>query len=710
MTLAGAGATEIADGIVDAPAYAYVAPAAFHASGPPTGQDVFDIRDFGAVADAGVNNQPMIQAAIQAAHDAGGGVVYIPPGTWGIAANPDGYGGVHVLDNVFLKGAGMGESVLRLVDGSSGDITGLVRSEWGVETTNWGLADFTIDGNQANTTGAVDGFFTGPQPGSTLTDKDIQVLRIEIENVSRYGFDPHERTERLSIRDCVAHDNAVDGFVLDYNIDAELTGNVAYANGRHGFNFVTTAQDILVSGNIAHDNGGAGFVVQRGSENIEGPHGITFQGGASFGNGLQGVLVQLADNVTVAGMDIYGNGREGVRIFGSSEVTVRGNTIHDNSQSQHDGYAEVGIAAYDDLVYGIVHPAENNLIQGNAITATGAVQARFGIEERAGDTAHNVVADNVISGTARGALALNGQDSYAVKLGTDGNDTLVGSSTQDHLVGGAGADSLTGGDGNDLLDGGDLADQLLGGKGDDALLGGAGNDQLGGNSGDDRLYGGAGADRLLGDAGNDRLDGGSGDDTVDGGSGDDRVLGSAGNDSLVGGSGFDTLDFSDAGQGIAVDLGARTATGAGSDQVSGFEAVVGSRFADVLAGDKNANVLAGGAGDDVVRGLGGADQLSGGEGRDVFLWGAARDVVDSGVHLGVDRITDFNVGEDVLSVGGLLGAATWTSIDDVVVVTDAAEGLLVAVKMGSAFQQVAVLEGVHGLTAAALLDGGMLLA
>ena len=586
MAVATAGATFTADGISDRPVYDFAPPAQFFAAGPPSGEGVFDIRDFGAVSGADVNNQPMIQAAINAAHEAGGGIVYIPPGTWGIAVNPDGYGSVHVLDNVFLKGAGMGESELRLMDGSSGDITGLVRSQWGVETTNWGIADFTIDGNKANTAGVVDGFFTGPQPGSTMTDKDIYVLRMEIENVSRYGFDPHEQTERLSIQDSVAHDNAVDGFVLDFTTNSELSGNSSYDNGRHGFNFVTTSSDVLLTNNVAHDNGGAGFVIQRGSENIEGPSGITLEGGASWGNGREGVLVQMASDVTISGMDIHDNGRSGVRIYGSSNVTVEGNAIHGNSQAQADGYSEVDIAAYDDTVYGGVHAASDNLVQGNTIDATGPVQARHGIDERAGDTANNTVVDNVISGTTRGALSLNGEGSYNQKLGTDASDTIVGSSTQDYLAGGAGADTMSGGDGHDLVEGGAGNDQALGGKGDDELYGGDGNDVLNGNSGQDILEGGAGSDQLIGDAGSDWLDGGLGDDTVSAGSGDDSVWADAGNDKLDGGSGFDTLDFSDVGGGVTVNLTAKTAVGAGSDTISSFEAVVGSGFADVLTGDK----------------------------------------------------------------------------------------------------------------------------
>ncbi len=712
MAVEAVGAIFLSDGMTASPDYGYTPPAFFFTEGAPPADHVIDIRSFGAVADPAVDNAAAIQAAIRTAHDAGGGIVYIPPGVWGVGISADGYGSIHLLDNVFLKGAGMGESSLRLLDGTTEDITGIVRTPWNEVTTNTGMADLSIDGNKTNTSGRVDGFFTGPKPGETIKDADIQLLRIEIHDVSRYGFDPHEQTERLSIKDSVAHDNGVDGFVLDFVTDSELTGNVSYDNGRHGFNFVTTSSDILLTNNVAHDNGGAGFVIQRGSEDIEASHGITLVGGAAHDNGREGVLIQMSHDVTVSQMEIHGNGREGIRIYGSSNVTVEGNQIFSNSQSAHDGYSDIGIRAYDDTVYGYLYEARDNLIQDNTITTDGAPSSRYGIEETAGGTGGSVLTGNVITGTVRGPLALAGDGSYALKPGTAADDIIIGSVTQDRLVGAEGSDTLSGQDGNDLLDGGIGNDNLIGGKGHDVLVGGDGDDSLNGNSGDDILDGGSGADLLLGDAGNDLLFGGDGDDNINGGSGNDTIIADAGNDVITGGSGFDTLDFTSAASAVVVDLKAKTAVGTatGSDSVTSIEAVLGSAFADRLSGDKNANVLSGGAGNDALRGLGGTDTLTGGAGNDSFLWGSARDVVDSGVHLGMDHITDFELGADQLDFKALVPDETWNDVNEVVSVTDDAAGAIVSVKIGGTFHQVVQLDGLHGVDAAGLLASGMILA
>jgi hypothetical protein len=106
------GAQFVADGITAHPAYDFAAPQFFLDNGPVPADQVFDIRAFGAVDDPAVDNSPMIQAAIQAASDAGGGVVYIPPGTWGVGLSSDGYGCVHLMNNVPER-AGTGEGRLR---------------------------------------------------------------------------------------------------------------------------------------------------------------------------------------------------------------------------------------------------------------------------------------------------------------------------------------------------------------------------------------------------------------------------------------------------------------------------------------------------------------------------------------------------------------------------------------------------------------------
>ena len=73
-----------------------------------------------------------------------------------------------------------------------------------------------------------------------------------------------------------------------------------------------------------------------------------------------------------------------------------------------------------------------------------------------------------------------------VKIGTFGNDLLLGSNGADTLQGSFGDDTLRGFKGSDVLVGGGDDDTLEGGKGSDSLYGDAGDDHLDGGSGVDK--------------------------------------------------------------------------------------------------------------------------------------------------------------------------------------------------------------------------------
>jgi Ca2+-binding RTX toxin-like protein len=200
-------------------------------------------------------------------------------------------------------------------------------------------------------------------------------------------------------------------------------------------------------------------------------------------------------------------------------------------------------------------------------------------------------------------------------IGTPFADTLLGSPGDNVINGGGGDDLIRAGTGNDTIIGGggnDTADFGGAAGGVDADLGtgtatGEGTDSL---TGIENLTGSSYADRLSGDATNNVLNGGPGDDVLDG---------RGGQDSLIGGGGTDTADYSDAPNGVTVDLAAGTASGWGLDALSAIANVTGSPYADQITGDGNANALSGGGGDDVITGGDGGDTVAGGLGNDTLL-------------------------------------------------------------------------------------------
>ncbi len=140
---------------------------------------------------------------------------------------------------------------------------------------------------------------------------------------------------------------------------------------------------------------------------------------------------------------------------------------------------------------------------------------------------------------------------------------------------------LIGSRGNDVIAGSVGVDLIRSGGGNDRIRGYGGADLVDGGAGNDIIDGGPGADRLLGGAGTDRLDGAGGDDWLDGGKGTDACDGGPGTDWLPScnerhktrGSIFVTRNtklkgphkgrFEIGKDGVTLDCGGHTVTGAG---------------------------------------------------------------------------------------------------------------------------------------------------
>ncbi|MEB3356695.1 MAG: Ig-like domain-containing protein [Synechococcales bacterium] len=174
------------------------------------------------------------------------------------------------------------------------------------------------------------------------------------------------------------------------------------------------------------------------------------------------------------------------------------------------------------------------------------------------------------------------------------------------------------------------------------LKGGKGNDTFRGSDRNDRMAGKGGHDKFLGRAGRDRINGGGGND---------QAFGQDGNDRLLGRSGTDLLDG-----------------GAGNDQLNG------------------------GSSDDILVGGTGSDSLTGGDGRDTFVYQSLEE--------GGDRLTDFNVAEDLLDLREILSAPAFAADNpyaqfvQFIRFTEVGTGTEVGIVQGSQTISLGILEGV----------------
>ena len=328
-----------------------------------------------------------------------------------------------------------------------------------------------------------------------------------------------------------------------------------------------------------------------------------------------------------------------------------------------------------------------------------------------GTTADGEAGDDLIDGSAAGAITAAG--------GT-GSDTIIGSAGNDVLASGAGplpnsaasTWSTDNGSEVDLIEAGGGDDLISAGYGD-SVDGGAGSDRLrlslagfgagitfstaGITSGGEVFVGGGSIkniedlDYLTGTAFADRLtlatqgslltvDAGDGDDViiangsstkVFGGAGNDRFFSGVAGDIFDGGSGSDTVDYSNLGSAVSITLATGgSATGPGGDQLSNIESLTGTNFADTLTGNSSDNVLSGGAGNDTLNGGAGRDTLDGGTGNDSLRGGAGADILTGGSgadsfigtasELNGDVITDFTLADRIVVLGASLPSFTYS--------------------------------------------------
>ncbi|MEM6447679.1 MAG: calcium-binding protein, partial [Cyanobacteria bacterium P01_D01_bin.123] len=367
--------------------------------------------------------------------------------------------------------------------------------------------------------------------------------------------------------------------------------------------------DDILEGNAGND----ALLGNSGDDVLDGGAGVdTLEGGSgedTLGGGADtDFLYGNASNDLISG----DAGRDFL-FGGSGDDILNGGAGNDALQGETGNDALQGGDGDDDLNGGrgtdsVTEVADADFELTNTQLNGRGTDALISIERAnltGGDGANTLDA----SAFSLGAIALSGRG---------GNDTLVGSRTQSSI--------LDGGDGDDLLRGGDSDDILDGGTGIDTLVGGAGGDRFRGGTNDDDIRGGEGMDTVIA-AGNTDFEL---NDTQLTGRGTD-TLESIERGELSGGIGDNFLDAS-------VFSGNVTLAGfSGADRLlagSGDDRLDGGRGEDVLTGNEGSDTLVGGLNDDTLTGGGGVDTF----------------VLTDGE--GTDTIADFEVGTDVLALGG----------------------------------------------------------
>ena len=168
-------------------------------------REVVSVKDFGAVGDGITDDTAAIQAAIDSVYTAGGGMVYMPEGTYAVSATaspeswevyaagavvqplPSGSCCLIIRNRVYLRGAGMNTTTILLPSNTSLDGIYLTNSPNG-----YGISDLTIDGqwdlsSEVNSHGIFWVTTTIADEANTLFS-DGEIRNVRVRRVSSYGF------------------------------------------------------------------------------------------------------------------------------------------------------------------------------------------------------------------------------------------------------------------------------------------------------------------------------------------------------------------------------------------------------------------------------------------------------------------------------------------------------------------------------------------
>lgn len=601
---------------------------------------VFNAKDYGAKGDGFTDDTQALQAAIDAAA-VDGGTVLLGPGTYRVSSSAAAQEGCLLLKaGVTLAGTSAATTQLKLMDGEDG-AAGLVRGAG----DGIGITRLTLDGNNASTTGRVDGYVNGDS-------SHVLIDSVEVREASGYGFDLRSLGSQVEVRASSALNNGSDGFIADGLVNSLFEDNLATLNLGNGY---TLAGEIRVQDSDATYNALDGFSLGAGGLGDSEDSALELNGGLAQWNSQVGVRLENIGGYRVNGLDVTLNLAQGIYALNTHDGEITHNRLLANNIGSSG--SEIQLGGGDYIAAARSH---DNLVQWNQISGLNSPGSSIGISEDIRSYATNTVTDNVISLIAR-PISPNGPHSVFARnqafvdtYGGDGKDALAGTGARDRLFGG---------DGDDHLGGRDNMDVLVGGAGRDRLTGGWEADVFRFDNLSDsyRTATSAHSDLIVDFTGfEDRLDltalgiRGMGD-------GHDGTL-AALYDSARNVTYFKNYDADEDGRRFEFQMrGDKSRMNdfpfvqfeQGTDSADSLK---GTAAGESLFGAKGADTLDGKAGEDRLFGDQGGDRLTGGDGSDTFVYRALSDSLRGadGSIANRDLIVDFDLqGNDSIDVSAL---------------------------------------------------------
>jgi hypothetical protein len=421
---------------------------------------VYDVLSYGADATGASESAPAIQAALNAAATAGGGLVLVPAGVYVISQI------LQISSGVTLQGAGMGVTTIQAASGfSPSQVAGLNGLTVLVVANNAGgsnivITGLTFDGNQANISSFPGWADQGDSHCLDLRNVDnLQISGIEVINAIRYSMFIVQCTHScisfcriISGQESLASGRSQqDGIhlagcrwcvVADNNVDTGTTAGVGDdAICLQALTSGAPVTDITVTGNVLR-SGARGISLVPYLASIQ---NVTVTGNDIYGTQDDGILFNVTSsgptcsNVTImgntlAGIAASGNGHgvnlQSITTPGYQDVVISGNTVSSFENTTGFGiYAGMGSGlliesnnfdAFQGVrVINIGNsgvPVTSFQILGNTLSASAAVPGAVGV--MVVDSNDGIISGNIINGNC--SASSNGVQLLGIRAGVTG--------------------------------------------------------------------------------------------------------------------------------------------------------------------------------------------------------------------------------------------------------------------------------------------------
>ncbi len=383
----------------------------------------YNVRNYGALGNGVADDTTAINAAIAAAQTAGGGVVYLPPGTYLVTAPL-----AVTVAGITILGAGQWASTIQPKAGFTGaavitatsangfeccelGIVGVsstyssnpvcdgidVTTSYVVKLTNIYTAFLNGWGVQIATSASLDGF--SPCLHNVFTTRGKGGIHIQ-------GFTGHTSIGAVLTNCAGDQAQALDGFLLEDAVDVQLVNCGGYSLGStipsvhvKGGGFITCS-----GGDFGATNAGVGPCLLIEASALGSPNAVMFTNNV-IEKGSTGVTITAGADIIISSNLIYFNNTHGILATGGAGIVIANNVFDGNGQTAAAGHYDCWINT------GGSNPA---LITGNLFRTTqgtGAGQVQFAVKGN-GTTTH-VIGNYFVGATGANAIDATGQPAVA---------------------------------------------------------------------------------------------------------------------------------------------------------------------------------------------------------------------------------------------------------------------------------------------------------